>query len=101
MSARFNLKFARSVLKKKNKTKQNKNRHYGKLHCNFDSPQTLLLLSLLKEVKPSPDRQMITFLTFDNLSPPLLYILPKTRRRMTTAITFSRQNDACSPASTT
>ena len=70
MSARFNLKFARSVLKK---TKQNKNRHYGKLHCSFDSPQTLLLLSLLKEVKPSPDRQMITFLTFDNLFPPLLH----------------------------
>ena len=75
MSARFNLKFARSVLKKtkQNKTKQNKNRHYGKLHCSFDSPQTLLLLSLLKEVKPSPDRQMITFLTFDNLFPPLLH----------------------------
>ena len=50
MSARFDLKFTRRVLNEKS-------RHRGKLHCNFDSPEKLLLLSLLKEVKPSPDRK--------------------------------------------
>ena len=32
-----------------------KNRQPGKLHCAFDSQENQVLLSLLKEVKPSPD----------------------------------------------
>ena len=44
-----------------------KNRHGAKLHCTFFSPQKLARLFPLKEIKPSPDRLMITFLTFDNL----------------------------------
>ena len=35
------------------------------------SPEKLALLSLVKEVTPSPDRRMIKLLTFDNLFPPL------------------------------
>ena len=35
----------------------------------FFSPEKLALLSLLKEVKPSPDRNMIKLETFDNLFP--------------------------------
>ena len=66
MSARFDLKFTRRVLNEKS-------RHHGKLHCNFDSPEKLLLLSSLKEFKPSRNRKIITFLTFDNLFPPLLH----------------------------
>ena len=64
-----------------------KNIHSRKLRCTFDSPEKLAPLSLLKEGKPSPDRKMIKRLTFDNLFP------PKTRSKITTAITFSRQND--------
>ena len=37
----------------------------------FFSPEKLVLLSLLKEVKPSPDSKMIKLLTSDNLFPPL------------------------------
>ena len=37
----------------------------------FCSPQKLVRLFPLKEVKPSPDRLMIKFLTFDNLFSPL------------------------------
>ena len=58
------------------------------------------MLSLLKEVKPCPDGKMIKFLTFDNLFRHY-DILAKTRSRTTTAITFSRQNDAGSRANTT
>ena len=41
--------------------------------ASFDhfSPEKLALLSLVKEVTPSPDRRMIKLLTFDNLFPPL------------------------------
>ena len=56
----------------------------------FFSQEKLALLSLLKEVKTSPDCKI-------NLFPPLA----KTRSRMTTATTFSRQNDAASRASAT
>ena len=35
------------------------------------SPEKLALLSLLKEVEPSPDCKMLKLLTFDNLFPPL------------------------------
>ena len=79
-----------------------------------DTPESFILLFLTKKVstlgiyteggyltKPSPDSKMIKLLTFDNLFPPLYDILAKTRRRMTTAITFSRQNDASSRVSTT
>ena len=34
--------------------------------------EKLAVLSLLKEVKPSPDRKMIKLLIFNNLLPPLL-----------------------------
>ena len=76
-------------------------RHPGMLRCTFSS--------LLEEVKPSVDRKMIKLLTFDDLFPPLrhllinlfLFILAHTSSKMTTAITFSRQNDAGSRASTT
>ena len=33
------------------------------LHCTLDSPETLALLFLLKEVKPSPDGKMIKLQT--------------------------------------
>ena len=49
-----------------------KNRPQGMFHCIyifFFSPEKLALLSLLKEVKPSPDRNMIKLETFDNLFP--------------------------------
>ena len=61
------------------------------------------MLSLLKEVKPSPDENMIKLQTFDNLFLRVRHydILAKTRSRMTTATSFSRQNDAGSPVSTT
>lgn len=57
-SARFDFKFAGRILNKKN-------RHYGKLHSSFDSPEKLLLLS--------PDRKMTKSQTFDNLFPPTLH----------------------------
>ena len=54
------------------------------------SPKKLAGLFILKDVKPSPDSRMIKRKNcsrhFD--------ILTKTRSRMTTAITFSRENDA-------
>ena len=46
----------------------------------------LARLFLLKEVKPSGDRKMITFDKFVSVT--------TTRGTMTTAITISRQNDA-------
>ena len=81
---RFNLKFFRVF---------SENRYPGKLHHALESPEKLALLSLLKEVKPSPDHNLIKLVTFNNLFPPLR-LLANTRTRMTTAITFSRQNDA-------
>ena len=58
------------------------------------------MLSFLKEVKTSLDCKMRKHLTLDKLYPHY-DILAKTRSRMTTATTFSRQNDAGSRASTT
>ena len=52
----------------------------------------------MKEVTPPPDRKMIKLLTFDILFSPF-DILAKTRSRVTTATTFSRQNDAGSRVS--
>ena len=43
-----------------------KNGHHGKLCYTFFSLEKLALLSILKEVKPSPNRKMIKLLTFDN-----------------------------------
>ena len=45
-------------------------RHLGKLHFAFFTRKVLWLF-ILKGVKPSLDRKVITFLTFDNLFPPL------------------------------
>ena len=45
-----------------------KTRHPRKLHWTCASPETLALLSLLKEIKPSSDRKMIKRVTFDNSS---------------------------------
>ena len=80
-------------------------------------PEKLALLTLVEEATPSPDRKMIKLPTFDKLFPNLVSrekrsgdevacfrdfdILAKIRSRVTTAITFSRQNDAGSHASTT
>ena len=47
ISTRFDLKFFRVLSKKK--------RHPGMLYCIFFSPEKLALLSLVEEVKPSPD----------------------------------------------
>ena len=58
-STRFDLTFSRVF---------SKNRQPGKLHCTFDSPEQLALLSLLKEVKPSPNRKMIKLWTFKLVS---------------------------------
>ena len=61
MSTRFDLEFFCLFSKKI---------YAGKLHCTFDSPEKLALLSLLKEVKPSADRKMKKLLTFDISFPP-------------------------------
>ena len=53
----------------------------------------------MKEDKPSPDRKMITLEVFDNLFPH--YDIFAKRSRMTTVITFSRENDAGSRARNT
>ena len=42
-----------------------KNGHHGKLCKYFFSLEKLALLSILKEVKPSPDHKMVKLLTFD------------------------------------
>ena len=64
------------------------------------SPEKLTRLFSLKEVKPSSDPKVIRLQTFDNLiiSVTMYSIFAKTRSRITTAITFSRQNDAGSSA---
>ena len=62
------------------------------------SQEKLALLPLLKEVSRFPHRKMIKLLVtcFRHYD-----IRVKTRSRMTTATTFSRQNDAGSRACTT
>lgn len=55
-----------------------------KFYCTF-LLEKLERLFLLKEFEPSPDRIASHFRLND--------ILVKTRSRMTTAVTFSRQND--------
>ena len=74
-----------------------KNIHPRKLYCFcfFFSPKKLSLLSLLREVKSSPDRKIIKPPTFDTLSHQY-NILAKPRSRMTTAIMFSGQSDSYS-----
>ena len=62
------------------------------------SLEKLALLPLVKEVTPSPDRKIIKLLTFDNLFSHF-NILAKTRTGVTTATTFSCQNDPGSRAS--
>ena len=44
---------------------------HRKASLYFYLPEKPALLSLLKEVKPSPDRKMLKLLTFDNLFSPL------------------------------
>ena len=74
-----------------------KNKHPGMPHCTFFSPEKLVLLPLLEDVKPPPNRKMIKlfkrlitcFHHYDILAKTC-----KTKSRMTTAIAFSRQNDA-------
>ena len=61
-STRFNLKFLRVFLKKKD-TPESFNLLF--------SPKKSVRLFILKEVKPSPDRKMIKLLTSVNLFPPL------------------------------
>ena len=65
-----------------------KSQHPGKLHCGFFSPEKLARSSLLKEGKPSPERKLMKtgLHNYD--------IFVKTCSRMTTAVMFSRQNDA-------
>ena len=73
------------------------NRYPGKLHCTFHSPEKL---SLLKEVKPSPDSKMtkllISITLFRHCDIPA-----KIRSRMTTAITFHPKMTHVSRASNT
>ena len=91
---RFNLNFSRVFRKKK--------KHPPKASFYFFSQKKLARLFILKEVKLSPNDKMIKLHTFDNLFPPPTNdIRAKTRSRMTTAIMFSRQNDAGSRASNT
>ena len=54
------------------------------------------MLPLVKEVTRSPDRKMIKLPTLITRFPHF----PKIRSRVTTATTFSRENDAGSRAST-
>ena len=63
-------------------------------------PEKLVWLFLMEKVQPFPSCKMTKHLKFDNLFPPY-EILTKTCGRMTTAITFSRQNDVDSQVSTT
>ena len=79
-----------------------KKRNPGKFHFTliFFSPKKLARLFILKEVKLSLDGKMIKPLTLFPL-PWIIDILAKTRCRMTTAITFSCQNDVDSRARTT
>ena len=90
---RFNLNFSRVFRKKSTPQKAS---------FYFFSQKKLARLFILKEVKLSPNGKMMKLHTFDNLFPPPTNdIRAKTRNRMTTAIMFSRQNDAGSRASNT
>ena len=62
MSTRFDLKFFSRIVKKMDTPE---------IFIILFSPEKLALLSLLKEVEPSPDCKMLKLLTFDNLFPPL------------------------------
>ena len=79
-STRFNLQFLR-LFKKKDTAES--------FILIFFSPQKLVRLFILKEVKPSLDRKMIKFTHLVTCSRHY-DILAKSRCRMTTAITFSR-----------
>ena len=70
-----------------------KNRHPGKLQFTL-SPERLSWLFLLWKVKPSPDCKLIKRLKFLFLFPLLSTFLLKPDLSRTTAIAFSRQNDA-------
>ena len=78
-STRFNLKFLRVFSKKKKPLR--------KASFYFFHQKKLVWLFILKQVKPSPDSKMIKLLTFILIT----CCRHKTSRRMTTAITFSRQ----------
>ena len=58
-------------------------------------------LFLLEGLKPPHDHKIIKLLTFETFYPPLRHSRYTARVRMTTTITFSRQNDAGSCARTT
>ena len=66
----------------------------------FSLKKLLRLFNILKEVKHSPDGKVIKLLTFHYYFSHY-DIFAKTGSRMTTAITFSRQNDAGSRVSNT
>ena len=91
-STRCNLKFFFTRVLNK--------RHPEKLHFTVFSPKRLVQLFILMEVEPSSDSKRIEL-------PHLITcsrhydILAKTRSRMTSAITFSRKNDAGSRVSNT
>ena len=71
---KFDLKFFRVF---------SENRYPGKLHRTLESPENLTLLSSLKQVKPSPDHNLIKLVTFYNSFPPLrLLILELEWRRL-------------------
>lgn len=82
-TTRFNYKFFRVFSTNRLKTPRKASLHF------FD--QKIALLCLLKEVTPSPERKMLKLLVtcFRHHD-----IVAKTLSRMTTAITFSGQNDA-------
>ena len=63
-STRFNLKFFSRILKKIDTPE-------GFIAIFFKSLEKIVLLSILKEVKPTLDRKIIKLLTFDNSLPPL------------------------------
>ena len=65
------------------------------------SPQRLVRLFILRVVKPSPDSKMIKTSYILITCSRHYDILAKTRSRMTTVITFSRENDAGTRASNT
>ena len=87
---RFDLKFLLRILKKQTTRKK----FHFILFYFFHQK------SSHSHVNPSPKRKMIKLQTFDNLYPSLRNF-DKIGSGMTTAIKFSRQNDAGSPARTT
>ena len=66
----------------------------------FSLKKLVRLFNILKEVKHSPDGKIIKLVTFHYYFSHY-DIFAKTRGRMTTAITLSRQNDAGSRVSNT